>query len=125
MFSLLLYLMIFYALNFTAISLVDLATVYCIVTTVETVTAGVPVGAVEVTMVNMFSVYGVPIATAAAATTIARLLTYWCQMLVGYPIVQWIGAKSLTGLNLKNMLTLKPKEVAAPSLNVAATAKSN
>jgi uncharacterized protein (TIRG00374 family) len=124
LFSLILYLMIFYALDFTAISLVDLATVYCIVSTVETVTAGVPVGAVEVTMVNMFSIYGVPIATAAAATTIARLLTYWCQVLVGYPIVQWIGAKSLTGLNLKSMLTLKPKEV-TPSLNVTATAKSN
>jgi len=124
LFSLILYLMIFYALDFTAISLVDLATVYCIVSTVETVTAGVPIGAVEVTMVNMFAIYGVPIATAAAATTIARLLTYWCQVLVGYPIVQWIGAKSLTGLSLKSMLTLKPKEV-TPSLNVTATAKSN
>ena len=116
--------MIFYALDFTAISLVDLATVYCINTTVETVTAGVPVGAVEVTMVNMFSIYGVPIATAAAATTITRLLTYWCQIIVGYPIVQWIGAKSLTCLSLKSMLTLKPKEV-VPNLNVTATAKSN
>jgi len=124
LFSLVLYLMIFYALDFTAISLVDLATVYCIITTVETVTAGVPVGAVEVTMVNMFSIYGVPIATAAAATTITRLLTYWCQIIVGYPIVQWIGAKSLTGLSLKSMLTLKPKEV-VPNLNVTATAKSN
>jgi uncharacterized protein (TIRG00374 family) len=112
--------MIFYSLNFTAISLVDLATVYCIITTVETVTAGIPVGAVEVTMVNMFSIYGVPIAVAAAATTIARLLTYWCQILVGYPLVQWIGAKSLGGLNMKNMFMPKPKEV-APSLNVTSS----
>ncbi|HSV50321.1 MAG TPA: flippase-like domain-containing protein, partial [Candidatus Acidoferrales bacterium] len=80
-FNLIVYLMIFYSLNFTAISLIDLATVYCIVTTVETITAGIPVGAVEVTMVNLFSIYGVPIAIAAAATTIVRLLTYWCQVL--------------------------------------------
>lgn len=119
LFNLIVYLMIFYSLNFTAISLIDLSTVYCIVTTVETVTAGIPVGAVEVTMVNLFSLYGVPIAVAAAATTIARLLTYWCQILVGYPLVQWIGAKSLGGLNLKGMFMPKAKEV-APSLNVAA-----
>ena len=78
--------MIFYALDFTAISLVDLATVYCIVTTVETITAGIPVGAVEVTMINLFSLYGVPIAIAGAATTIARLLTS-SQVIVGYPIM--------------------------------------
>ena len=110
MFNLVVYLMIFYSLNFTAISLVDLATVYCIITTVETVTAGIPVGAVEVTMVSMFSIYGVPIAIAGAATTIARLLTYWCQVVVGYPLLEWIGVKSLLQGNLKNMLTPKPQD---------------
>jgi uncharacterized protein (TIRG00374 family) len=94
-FSLFVYLMVFYSLDFTAISLVDLATIYCIVTSVETMTAGLPVGAVELTMVNMFSIYGIPITIAAAATTIARLLTYWCQVIVGYPLINWVGVKAL------------------------------
>jgi glycosyltransferase 2 family protein len=106
-FNLVVYLMIFYSLNFTAISMVDLATVFCIVTTVETVTAGLPVGAVEVTMVNLFSILGVPIAIAAAATTIARLLTYWCQVLVGYPLVNWVGAKSHFKGGLANVFSPK------------------
>ena len=101
MFNLVVYLMIFYSLNFTAISLVDLATVYCIITTVETITAGIPVGAVEVTMISLFSLYGVPIAIAGAATTLTRLLTFWCQVIVGYPLVEWIGAKSLLKGNLQ------------------------
>ena len=101
-FYLVVYLMIFYSLNFTGISLIDLATVYCIITTVETITAGVPVGAVEVTMINLFTLYGVPIAVAGAVTTIARLLTFWCQVIVGYPLVEWIGAKSLLKGNLNN-----------------------
>ncbi len=95
------YLMIFYALNFTALSIFDLATVYCIVTTVETITAGIPVGAVEVTMINLFTLYGVPIAIAGAATTIVRLLTFWCQVIVGYSLVEWIGAKSLIKAGMK------------------------
>ncbi len=95
MFNLVLYLMIFYSLNFMSISLVDLATVYCIVTTVETISAGIPVGAVEVTMTSLFSLYGVPIAIAGAATTLTRLLTFWFQVAVGYPMLEWLGAKSL------------------------------
>lgn len=99
--------MIFYSLDFTSISLVNLATVYCIVTTVETITAGVPVGAVEVTMVNLFAIYGVPIVTAAAATTIVRLLTFWSHVLVGYALVNWIGAKSLLKGGMANVLMQK------------------
>lgn len=87
--------------------MVDLATVYCIVTTVETLTAGFPVGAVEVTMTSLFSLYGVPIAVAGAATTLTRLLTFWCQIIVGYPLVEWIGAKSLIKGNLQNPVVMK------------------
>jgi uncharacterized membrane protein YbhN (UPF0104 family) len=112
MFNLFVYLMVFYALNFTAISLVDLATVYCIITTVETITAGIPVGAVEVTMVNLFALYGVPLVIAGAATTIARLLTFWGQVIVGYPLVQWIGAKSLLK-GQHGSLTIKPQILSA------------
>ncbi|MCW3999078.1 MAG: flippase-like domain-containing protein [Candidatus Bathyarchaeota archaeon] len=109
LFNLVVYLMVFYALDFTAISLVDLATVYCIITTVETLTAGVPVGAVEVTMVSLFALYGVPLVIAGAATTIARLLTFWGQVIVGYPLVQWIGAKSLVKGGKANPLSIKPQ----------------
>ena len=94
-FNLIVYLMVFYALDFTVISILDLATMYCIITTVETVTAGFPVGAVEVTMVSVFSMFGVPLAVAGAVTTFSRLLTFWSQVIVGYPLVQWAGAKAL------------------------------
>jgi uncharacterized protein (TIRG00374 family) len=107
-FNLIVYLMIFYAFDFTALSIFDLATVYCIVTTVETLTAGIPVGAVEVTMINLFALYGVPLAIAGAATTIVRLLTFWCQILIGYSLVEWIGAKSVLKGGLKNPLQIKP-----------------
>jgi len=108
MFNLVVYLMIFYSLNFTAISLVDLATVYCIITTVETITAGFPIGAVEVTMINLFSLYGVPIAVAGAAATLTRLLTFWCQIIVGYPLVEWIGAKSLLQSEINKPAIINP-----------------
>ncbi|MFA5365803.1 MAG: flippase-like domain-containing protein [Candidatus Bathyarchaeia archaeon] len=120
MFNLIVYLMIFYSLDFTAISIIDLATVYCIITTVETVTAGFPVGAVEVTMVSMFSIYGVPLVVAGAVTTLSRLLTFWSQVIVGYPLVQWVGAKSL--LKSPSILNLPlPKVPNQPAPILAAT----
>jgi uncharacterized protein (TIRG00374 family) len=108
LFNVIVYLMVFYSLNFTGISLLDLATVYCIVTTVETLTAGFPVGAVEVTMTSMFSLFGVPIIIAGAATTLTRLLTFWSQILVGYIIAEWLGVKSLLKGNLASVLLIKP-----------------
>jgi glycosyltransferase 2 family protein len=92
---LIVYLMVFYSLDFTAITIVDLALVYCVVSTVETVTAGFPVGAVEITMISLYSVLGVPLVIAVAATTLIRLLTFWVQVIVGYPIFHLTGLKFL------------------------------
>ncbi len=94
LFNLLVYLMVFYSLGFNRIGILDLATVYCVASTVETLTAGFPVGAVEITFISMFSLYGVPVAVAVAATTLSRLLTYWSQVLIGYPLVNLLGLKS-------------------------------
>jgi uncharacterized protein (TIRG00374 family) len=94
-FSLLVYLMVFYSLNFQGISIVDLTLIYCVEATVETITAGFPVGAVEITTINLYSIYGVPLVIAGAATTLTRLLTFWFQIIIGYPIVQFTEVKNL------------------------------
>ncbi len=100
--NLLVYLMVFYSLNFSQINLLDLATIYCIAATVETLTAGFPVGAVEITLINLFSLYGVPLAVAAAATTLTRLITFWCQVLIGYPLINFVGLKSALNRSIKS-----------------------
>jgi uncharacterized protein (TIRG00374 family) len=94
-FNLLIFLMVFYALNFKAITLPSLAVVYFVSSTVETLTSGFPVGAVEITMINLYSALSVPLVIAGAATTMTRLLTYWCQVLIGYPLLQFTGLKQL------------------------------
>ncbi len=94
-FSLLVYLMVFHSLGFDDISLIDLTLIYCVQATVETITAGFPVGAVEITTINLYSLYGVPLVVAGAATTLTRLLTFWFQIIIGYPIVQFTELKNL------------------------------
>lgn len=92
-FSLLVYLLVFYSLNFEGISIIDLTLIYSIAATVETVTAGFPVGAVEITLISLYSLYGVPLVIAGAATTLTRLLTFWIQVIIGYPILQFTEVK--------------------------------
>ena len=108
-FTLLVYLMVFYSLGWMAITLVDLAMVYCVSSTVETLTAGFPVGAVEITMISLYSALGVPLVIAGAATTLTRLLTFWVQIIVGYPIFQFTGLKDLLkGGFSKDLLATEP-----------------
>ncbi|MCW4029746.1 MAG: flippase-like domain-containing protein [Candidatus Bathyarchaeota archaeon] len=100
--NLMVYLMIFYSLGFSQIGILDLATVYCVASTVETLTAGFPVGAVEITLINLFSLYGVPVAIAVAATTLSRLITFWCQVLIGYPLINLLGLKPSMTLSIQS-----------------------
>jgi uncharacterized protein (TIRG00374 family) len=108
--NLLVYLLVFYSLGFSNINVLVLATIYCIASTVETLTAGFPVGAVEITLINMFSLFGVPVATAVAATALSRLITFWCQVLIGYPLINFVGLKS----SLNRSLQKNPSPLAAP-----------
>ncbi len=101
-FILLIYMLVFYALNFKAITLPSLAVVYFVSSTVETLTSGFPVGAVEITMINLYSALSVPLVIAGAATTLSRLLTFWCQVLVGYPLLQFTGLKQLVSGGLSS-----------------------
>lgn len=93
-FSLLVYLLVFYSLGYNSIGLIDLTLIYCVQATVETITAGFPVGAVEITTINLYSLYGVPVVMAGAATTLTRLLTFWFQIIIGYPIIQFTELKN-------------------------------
>ncbi len=97
--NVLIYIMVLYALNFRGISLIDATLVYSVAMTVGTVTAGVPVGVVEITMINLYSLVGVPLVVAGAATTLTRVLTFWIQITVGYPVAQWMGIKHLNSGN--------------------------
>jgi hypothetical protein len=46
-------------------------------------------------MINLFALYGVPIVIGGAATTLARILTFWCQIFAGYPLVQYTATMYL------------------------------
>jgi uncharacterized protein (TIRG00374 family) len=106
MFNLLVFLMVFYALNFRSITLPELAIVYFISSTIETLTSGFPVGAVEITMINVYAALNVPLVIAGAATTLSRLLTFWVQIFIGFPLFQYTGLKKIVSGELSSKALL-------------------
>ena len=41
------------------------------------------------------------IAISVAATTLSRLITFWCQVLIGYPLINLVGLKKPVANSLK------------------------
>jgi len=46
-------------------------------------------------MTSLYTLLGVPIAAAAVATLLTRIITLWLRLLIGGLTVQWLGIKGL------------------------------
>jgi hypothetical protein len=88
--------LVFHALN-TRVSFSAIVIVYSISVAVQTIPIGVPgeIGLLDVLMVSLYTLLGIPIAVSAVATLLIRILTLWLRLLIGGLTVQWLGIKSL------------------------------
>ncbi|MFQ6094920.1 MAG: lysylphosphatidylglycerol synthase transmembrane domain-containing protein [Candidatus Bathyarchaeia archaeon] len=94
-FHMAIYILVFYALGFTEISLEVSIVVYSISVAVQTIPIGLPVGLVEIVMTTLYNLFGIPLAVSGTATALIRFVTFWFLIIVGYAITQWIGIKTL------------------------------
>jgi len=73
--------------------------VYSIGCTIQTIPLGIPaeVGPVEIVMISLYALLGVPAGISAAATVLVRIITVWFKLFLGFVAFQWVGIKTLTG----------------------------
>jgi uncharacterized protein (TIRG00374 family) len=88
--------LVFHALS-TPVSFSAIVIVYSISVAIQTIPIGVPgeIGLLDVLMVSLYTLLGIPIAVSAVATLLIRILTLWLRLLIGGLTVQWLGIKSL------------------------------
>jgi len=81
-----------------------IAMVYSIGIAIQTAPVGIPgeVGLLEVIMTSVYTLLGVPIAAAAVATLLIRIITLWMRLLIGGLTVQWLGIKGLKPPSTEN-----------------------
>jgi uncharacterized protein (TIRG00374 family) len=89
------YFLVFYALGFRDIAFGLVILVASITLYIQGISAAFSVGIVEIIMATIYASSGIPTAIGGAATTMIRIMIFWFQILVGFIIIQWIGARKL------------------------------
>jgi len=101
--NLLVVFLVFTSIDFK-ISFISIIIVYSISASLQTIPLGIPgeVGFMEIVMMTLYTLLGVPIDVSAAATMLIRIVTLWFTLAVGYASVQWIGIKAVMGSKQSN-----------------------
>jgi len=91
--------LVFYAIGFK-VSFLAVVVVYSLMMAVQAIPFGIPseLGFIEIVMASLFTAFGVPSGTSAAATVLTRILTFWSRIIIGYVAAQWVGLKTVKGM---------------------------
>jgi uncharacterized protein (TIRG00374 family) len=95
LFQMSVYFLVFYALGFRDIAFGLVVLVASITMYIQGFSAAFSVGIVEIIMATLYASSGIPTAIGGAATAMIRIMIFWFQILVGFIIIQWVGARRL------------------------------
>ena len=98
------YVMIFYSLGFSTLLLDFFILVYFLAGAIQDATSAFSVGGLEILLTNIFIFFGIAPAASGVAAAVLRSVTFWLPLLVGYVIVQVVGAKSLLSPKIREKI---------------------
>ena len=99
------YILVFFALGIHGQSLGFFIVLYFIAGSLTDAAASFSVGTLDILLATLFILYGLNPALSGITAALVRVVTFWFPLIVGYIIVQIVGAK--------NLLAPRPKETTA------------
>jgi len=113
------YVLIFYSLGLNYLILDFFILVYFLAGAVQDATSAFSVGGLEILLTNLFTFFGIDLGKSGVAAAVLRSVTFWLPLLVGYVIVQVVGAKSLLSPKVREkiMAEQEAKKVEGETLN--------
>ena len=99
--SLLSYILVFYSLGFTNLIFDFFIIVYFLAGAIQDFASVFSVGGLEILLTNLFVFFGIGQATSGVAAAVLRSVTFWFPLIVGFVIVQVIGARSLLNPDIR------------------------
>ncbi len=102
--TLLAYVFVFYSLGFKGLLFDFFLLVYFLAGAIQDATSAFSVGGLEIILTNLFAFFGISLATSGVAAAVLRSVTFWFPLLVGYFIVQVLGARSILNPNVRKRL---------------------
>ncbi|HTY74742.1 MAG TPA: lysylphosphatidylglycerol synthase transmembrane domain-containing protein [Candidatus Nanoarchaeia archaeon] len=101
------YVLIFYALGFNHLLLDFFLLVYFLAGAVQDATSAFSVGGLEILLTNIFIFFGIAPAASGVAAAVLRSVTFWLPIVVGYIVVQAVGAKSLLSPKVREKIRIE------------------
>jgi uncharacterized protein (TIRG00374 family) len=109
LFNLAVYVLVFEALGIVYPSFEFFVIVFFISSAIQGASASLSVGSLDIVLVTVFMLYGIPAADSGIAVIILRSATYWFPLLLSYVMVQAYG--------VRNILTARSRENVNPMAN--------
>ena len=92
------YVLIFYALGFPNLPFEFFILTSFIASAIQDATASLSIGSLDITLITVFTLYGIPLSSSTIIVAVLRSVTYWFPLLIGYVMVQIIGAEKVLGV---------------------------
>jgi len=89
------YVLVFYSLGYNNLIFDFFILVFFLTGAVQDATSAFSVGALEILLTEIFIFFGLSAASSGVSATVLRSVTFWFPLLIGYVIVQIVGAKNL------------------------------
>ena len=109
LFNLGVYVLVFLALGMDSPTFGFFILTFFIASAIQGATASLSVGSLDIVLVTVFTLYGIPAAESGIAVIMLRSATYWFPLLLSYIMVQLYG--------VHNILSSRSKETVNPTLN--------
>jgi uncharacterized protein (TIRG00374 family) len=71
--------------------------IYFVGTAIQASTASLSVGSLDIILVTIFVLYGIPAGTSGIVVAVLRSATYWIPLFISYAMVQVIGVRNVLG----------------------------
>jgi uncharacterized protein (TIRG00374 family) len=104
-FNLLVYILVFNSLGLNNLPLDFFIVVYFLAGAIQDGAASFSVGGLEILLTNITIIYGVSPATSSVAAVILRSVTFYFPLILGYIVIQVIGARKILDSTLNKTVT--------------------
>jgi len=94
-FSVLSFALVFYALDYWFLPLDFFLVAFSLTASIQGVAATLSVGTLDIFMTQFLGLYNITIGASGVAVLLVRFVVFWFQLIVGYAIIQLIGAHNL------------------------------
>lgn len=108
LFNLAVYVLVFEALGVHSPSFEFFVLVFFISSAIQGATAGLSVGSLDIVLVTVFMLYGIPAADSGIAVIVLRTATYWFPLLLSYVMVQIYGVQNILNARSRENVNQMP-----------------